>query len=63
MGLNIKRKRNWFTGKLEWKWNLTAKNHKVIIPMSEGYNNEADMVHNIKISSETLINEIKRLSL
>jgi len=62
MGLNIKQKRNWF-GKLEWKWNLTGKNNRVILPMSEGYNNHADMVHNIKLCHETLGEEIKRRGL
>lgn len=33
----------------QWRWNIKAKNHKVIADSAEGYVNKADAIHGIDL--------------
>lgn len=33
----------------QWRWNLKARNHKVIADSSEGYHNKQDALHAIEL--------------
>jgi uncharacterized protein len=33
----------------QWRWNLKAKNHKVIADSAEGYHNKQDAIHGIAL--------------